>query len=144
MLGGHVSSEDNKAIVRRLIEDLFNTGNPDIADEVLADDYVDHSPSHPDVPGRENVKQSVSEWLIAFPDTVGVIRDLVAEGDRVAARWSTQATHRGEFMEVSPTGNRIEVTWFGIFRLSDGKIVESWDTFNVLEMMRQIDPRRSR
>jgi predicted ester cyclase len=144
MLGGHVSSEDNKAIVRRLIEDLFNTGNPDIADEVLAYDYVDHSPSHPDVPGRENVKQSVSEWLIAFPDTVGVIRDLVAEGDRVAARWSTQATHRGEFMEVSPTGNRIEVTWFGIFRLSDGKIVGSWDTFNVLEMMRQIDPRRSR
>jgi steroid delta-isomerase-like uncharacterized protein len=142
--GGHVSSEDNKAIVRRLIEDLFNTGNPDIADEFLADDYVDHSPSHPDVPGRENVKQSVSEWLIAFPDTVSVAKDLVAEEDRVAARWSTQATHRGEFMGVLPTGNRIEVTWFGIFRLSDGKIVESWDTFNVLEMMRQLEPRDSR
>jgi steroid delta-isomerase-like uncharacterized protein len=139
-LGGQVPPEDNKAIVRRLIEDLFNTGNPDIADEVLADDYVDHSPSHPDVPGRENVRQSVSEWLIAFPDTVGVIRDLVAEGERVAARWSTQATHRGEFMGVPSTGNRIDVTWFGIFRLSDGKIVESWDTFNVLEMMRQLEP----
>ena len=137
-------SEDNKAIVRRLIEDLFNTGNPDIADEVLADDYVDHSPSYPDVPERENVKQSVSEWLIAFPDTVSVVRDLVTEGDRVAARWSTQATHRGEFMDISPTGNRIDVTWFGIFCLSDGKIVESWDTFNVLEMMRQLEPRGSR
>lgn len=134
-----MSSEDNKAIVRGLIEDLFNTANLDIADEVLADDYVDHSASHADLSGAENVKQSVSEWLAAFPDTVSVVRDLVAEGDRVAARWRTRATHRGAFMDVYPTGNQIDVTWFGIFRLSDGKIVESWDTFNVVEMMQQLE-----
>jgi predicted ester cyclase len=80
----------------------------------------------------------VSEWLTAFPDTVSVVRDMIAEGDRVAARWTTQATHRGEFMDVPPTGNRIDVTWYGIFRLSGGRIVESWDTFNVVEMMQQL------
>ncbi len=80
----------------------------------------------------------MSEWLTAFPDTVSVVRDIIAEGDRVAARWTTQATHRSEFMDVPPTGNRIDVTWFGIFRLSGGRIVESWDTFNVVEMMRQL------
>ena len=133
-----MSAEANKAVVRRLVEDLFNTGDVGIADEVLAGDYVDHSASHPEAPGRENVKRSVSEWLAAFPDTVSVAHDVVAEDAKVAARWTTRATHRGEFMGIAPTGNRIDVTWFGVFRLSEGKIVESWDTFNVVEMMRQL------
>jgi predicted ester cyclase len=97
-----------------------------------------HNPSHPGLPGPENVKRSISQWLAAFPDTVSAAQDILAEGDRVAARWSTRATHRGEFMGVPPTGNPIYVTWFGIFRLSGGRIVESWDTFNVVEMMRQL------
>jgi predicted ester cyclase len=80
----------------------------------------------------------VSEWLTAFPDTVSVVQDMIAEGDKVAARWTTQATHRDEFMDVPPTGNRIHVTWYGIFRLSGGRIVESWDTFNGMEMMQQL------
>jgi steroid delta-isomerase-like uncharacterized protein len=133
-----VPSEANKTVVLRLIEDLFNTGNLDIADEVLARDYVDHSPSHPELSGPENIKHSVSEWLNAFPDTVSVAHDVVAEGDKVAARWTTRATHRGEFMDVPPTGNRIDVTWFGMFRLSGGRIVESWDTFNVVELTKQL------
>jgi steroid delta-isomerase-like uncharacterized protein len=131
-------SEENKAVARRLIEGLFNTGDQDIADEVLAADYVDHSPSHPGLSSSENVKRAVVEWRAAFPDTCNVINDMVAERDRVAARWTTHATHRGEFMGVPATGNRIAVTSFGIFRLSEGKILESWDTFNVLEMMQQL------
>jgi predicted ester cyclase len=103
MLGGCVSSEQNKGIVRQFIEDFFNTGDPDIADEPLSDDYVDHSPSHPTLSGPENAKQSISEWLSAFPDTVSVGQDMVAEGDRVAARWTTQPTHQGEFMDFTPT-----------------------------------------
>jgi predicted SnoaL-like aldol condensation-catalyzing enzyme len=90
MLGGCVSSEQNKGFVRQFIEDFFNTGDPDTADELLSDDYVDHSPSHPTLSGAENAKQSVSEWLSAFPDTVSVVQDMVAEGDKVAARWTTQ------------------------------------------------------
>ena len=118
-------SEENKAITRQLIEELFNTGNQEIADGVLAAGYVDHSPSYPGLPGPENLKRAVAEWRLAFPDTRNVIEDMVAEGDRVAVRWTTHATHRGEFMGIAPTGNRISVTSFGIFRLSDGKIAES-------------------
>jgi steroid delta-isomerase-like uncharacterized protein len=131
-------SEEGKTVARRLIEELFNTGNLELADQVLADDYVDHSPSHPDLPGPENVKRAVREWRAAFSDTLNVIDDMVAEGDRVAVRWTTHATHRGEFMGIPATGNPIAVTSFGIFRLSGGKVVESWDTFNVVEMMQQL------
>ncbi len=99
---------------------------------------IDHSPSRPGLPGPENLKRAVGEWRIAFPDTHNVVEDIVAEGDKVAARWTTYATHRGEFMGIAATGNRIAVTSFGIFRLSGDKIVESWDTFNVVEMMQQL------
>jgi predicted ester cyclase len=118
-----VTPEGNKAIVSRLVEDLFNTGDLDVVDEVLADEYVDHTASDPDLPGPENVKRSVSEWLTAFPDTVSVVKDMVAEGDKVAARWTTQATHRSEFMDVPPSGNRIAVTWFG--SLAGGDVTQT-------------------
>ena len=135
-------SEGNKAVTRQLIEELFSTGNQEIADEVLAADYVDHSPSRPGLSGPENLKRAVGEWRVAFPDTRNVIEDMVAEGDKVAVRWTTYARHRGKFMGIAAIGNRIAVTSFGIFRLSGGRIVESWDTFNVVEMMQQLGVNR--
>src|SRR5919202_5813813 len=72
-------SEQSKAVTRRLIEELFNTENLEMADEVLAANYVDHSPSHPGLHGQENLKRAVGEWLVAFPDTHNVIEDIVAE-----------------------------------------------------------------
>ena len=75
--------EENKAVVRRIVEDLFNTGDTCIADEVFAANYVDHTASDPGVPGVENVKRFIEEWRSAFPDTRSVVDDLVAEGDRV-------------------------------------------------------------
>jgi predicted ester cyclase len=99
-------AEENRAVARKLIEQLFNTGHLEIADEILAADYVDHSPSHPGLPGPENLKLAVAEWRVAFPDTRNVIEDMVAEGDKVAVRWTTYATHRGGFMGIAATGNR--------------------------------------
>ncbi len=133
-----MTREENKVVVRRVIEDLFNTGDPAIAEEVFAADYVDHTPSHPDLRGPENVARSVAEWRAAFPDTRSTVEDLVAEGDKVAARWTTEATHAGEFMGVAPTGRKVVVGWFGVFWLSRGKVIESWDTFNVVDMARQL------
>lgn len=131
--------EENKAIVRRIVEDFFNTGNPDIPDEVFAADYVDHTASNPEMRGPENVRRSISDWRAAFPDTRSTVDVIIAEGDIVAARWTTHATHRGEFLGVAPTGKQIAVGWFGVFRLSRGKVIESWDTFNVTEMMQQLE-----
>jgi steroid delta-isomerase-like uncharacterized protein len=120
----------NKAVVRRFIEGFLNTGDPDIADEVLAADYIDRTSSNPKLAGRENIKRFVEEWLAAFPDSHSVVEDMVAEGDRVASRWSTSATHQSEFRGVSPTGERVEVEAIGIFRIAEGRVVESWDKYD--------------
>lgn len=99
-------SEQHKTTVRRALEDLFNTGDLEIADEVFAADYVDHSSSNPELSSVENIKRFVGEWRIAFPDTRNVVEDMIAEGDKVAARWmaarwTTCATHEGEFLGVA-------------------------------------------
>ena len=122
--------ERNKAVVRRLIEEFLSTGEPDLADEVFAPDYVDHTPSNPELTSLENLRRFVNEWLSAFPDTQNVINDILAEGDRVAVRWTVSATHRGRFRSVPPSGDRVEVEAIGIFRLAGGKVVESWDKYD--------------
>lgn len=130
--------KENKTVVCRIVEDLFNTGDAGIADKDFAADYIDHSASNSQMRGTENVRRFIESWRAAFPDTRSAVDDIVAEGDRVAVRWTTHATHRGEFMGVAPTGRQVAVGWFGMFRLSDGRVVESWDTFNALEMMQQL------
>ena len=120
----------NKAVVRRFIEGFLNTGDEEIADEVLAVEYIDHTPSNPEMAGRENLKRFVVEWLAAFPDSCTTVEDMVAEGDKVAGRWRTSATHQGEFRGVSPTGQRIVVEAIGIFRIAGGRVVESWDKYD--------------
>lgn len=130
--------KENKTVVCRIVEDLFNTGDAGIADKDFAADYIDHSASNSQMRGTENVRRFIESWRAAFPDTRSAVDDIVAEGDRVAVRWTTHATHRGEFMGVAPTGRQVAVGWFGMFRLSDGRVVESWDTLNALEMMQQL------
>jgi predicted ester cyclase len=129
-----VDEDSNKAVVRRFIEGFLNTGDADIADEVLAAGYIDHTPSNPELAGRENIKRFVNEWLAAFPDSHSVPKDMVAEGDKVAVRWTTTATHQGQFRGASPTGKRVEVGAIGIFRIAGGKVVESWDKYDTPEL----------
>lgn len=77
-----MDEDSNKAVVRRLIEGFLNCGNPDIADEVLAAEYTDHTLSEPQLAGRETIKRFVDEWLAAFPGSHSVLKDMVAEGER--------------------------------------------------------------
>lgn len=92
--------------------------------------YVDHTPSNSGLASLENLKRFVEEWLSAFPDTRNIVHDMVAEGDRVAARWTVSATHKNQFRNIPPTGERTQVEAIGIFRLADGKVVESWDKYD--------------
>ena len=128
----------NKIAVRRFLEEFLSCGDPAVADQVLAPDFVDHNPSNPELSGRENVKRSVRDWCAAFPDTHTVVDDLIAEADRVAARWTSTATQRGAFMGIPATGARVTVTASGLFRLSGGRIVESWDHFDALGLLQQL------
>jgi len=132
-------SEENKALVRREEEDLFSGGNLDAADEIYAADYVGHDPSNPeDVRGLEAAKQAASDYRQAFPDLRVSVEDLIAEGDRVAARLRFRGTHLGELNGIAPTGRRVDCTGIVISRIEEGKIAEDWANFDDLGMMQQL------
>ena len=132
-------SEENKALVRRFIEDLFNTGNLAVADEIIAQDSVNHDPNLGELPrGPEGTKQVVNLYRSAFPDTNLTVEEQLAEGEKVVTRWTGRGTHQGELMGVPPSGNRVEISGITINRISGGKIAESWSNYDALGMMQQI------
>lgn len=132
-------SEENKAIVRQQEEELFTQGNLDAADEVYAPDYVGHDPSNSEeVRGLEAAKRAASDYRQAFPDLRVTVEDLIAEGDRVAARLRFRGTHLGELDGIAPTGRRVDCTGIVISRIEEGKIAEDWANFDDLGMMRQL------
>ncbi len=133
-----MSAEENKAIFRRYVEEVGNEGNLDLADEIF-DRYLAHqADGHAEERGPEDVKRFIGEFHQAFPDFHSEIEDQIAEGDKVVTRWTMRGTHQGEFRGIAPTGKQITVTGIGIFRFSNGKVVESWDNFDQLGMMRQL------
>ena len=132
-------SEENKAVARRAFEEHFNTGNFDLAQEIFAADYVNHDPSLPrSGSGPEAANQAVRLYREAFPDAQITVEDQVAEGDKVATRWSARGTHQGELLGVGPTGNQVQITGISISRIEDGKIAEDWINYDALGMMQQI------
>lgn len=80
----------------------------------------------------------VNYYLTAFPDTHFTIDDMIAEGDRVAIRWTVRATHRGEFEGIAPTGKPVTVTGTMVARIANGKLVEGWQNFDALGLLQQI------
>ncbi len=133
-------SEENKAVVRREMEEIFNhTGNLDAAEEIFSPDYVSHEPTSGEVRGIEGAKQFAATYRQAFPDLENTIEDMVAEGDEVVVRFRGSGTHQGETEAFGPpTGERMEITGITIKRLSEGKIVEAWTNFDALGMMQQL------
>jgi steroid delta-isomerase-like uncharacterized protein len=133
-----VSTEENKATFRRYVEEVGNEGNLDLAEEIF-DRYLAHQPDGSALErGPEDVKRFMGEFRSAFPDFHSTVEDQLAEGDKVVTRWRMRGTHEGEFRGIAPTGNELDITGMGIFRFSDGKVVESWDNFDQLGMMRQL------
>ena len=134
-----MSEEENKALVRRVLEEMFNEGNLDVADELIASDYVDHDPAMPEeVRGPEGFKEYVSMYRSAFPDLHIQIEEQIAGGDKVVTRWTGTGTHEGELAGIAPTGNRVTLPGMDIQRISDGKLVEGWEGYDSMTMMRQL------
>jgi predicted ester cyclase len=135
-----MSAEENKAVVRREMEELFNhTGNLDVADEIIDPNYVSYEPISSETRGIEGAKNFAATYREAFPDNENTIEDMVAEGDRVVVRFRARGTHQGETEAFGPpTGNRMEITGITIKRLSEGKIVEAWTNFDASGMMQQL------
>ena len=132
-------SEENKAIVRRFIDETWNQGRLEAVDELIAADHVDHDPGRVGTPdGPEGIKAYITMYRTAFPDTHIEFGEMIAEGDLVAGSWTATGTHNGELMGIAPTGKQVTVTGIGIDRIRDGKIVESWANYDALGMLAQL------
>ncbi len=132
-------SEENKAVVRRFIEEVWNSGNLDAIDELIAENHVDHDPAQAGGPGgRQGVRAFIEMYRSAYPDTHLELGELIAEGDLVAGTWTATGTHQGELMGIAPTGRSVSVTGIGIDRVSGGQIVESWANYDALGMLAQL------
>jgi serine phosphatase RsbU (regulator of sigma subunit) len=133
-----VPAEQNRAIFRRYIEEVTNRGNLDVADEIF-DRYVAHQADGSTLErGPEDVKRFTAEFRLAFPDFRLSIDEQIAEGDKVVNRVTLRGTQKGEFRDMAPTGKEVEVKAVTIFRFSpEGKVVETWDYFDQLRLMRQ-------
>ena len=131
-------SADNKALVRRLLEESFNSGNSAVADELVAADFVDHNPLPGLPPTAEGFKQSFAVIRAAMPDMTYTIEDVIAEGDKVVVRWTTSGTNTGEMLGMPATGKKATVTGIDIFRVQDGKLAEFWLSWDQLGMLQQL------
>jgi steroid delta-isomerase-like uncharacterized protein len=134
-------SEENKAVVRREMEELFNhTGNLDAVEDVIGPDYVSYEPLSGETRGIEGARQFAATFREAFPDLTCTVEDMVAEGDKVVVRFRARGTHQGDTEAFGPpTGKQMDITGITIKRVSEGKIVEAWTNFDALGMMQQLE-----
>jgi steroid delta-isomerase-like uncharacterized protein len=134
-----MSSQENKAIARRWSEDLWSKGELAVADEIVAPTYVRHDPGDPFIAeGPAGVKRLVMGLRAQMPDLHITIEDVIAEGNKVVTRYTGTGTVTGEFMGRAFTGKQIRVSAIQIFRMVDGKIVESWANRDDLGLMQQL------
>ncbi len=131
-------SDENKAISRRVFEEIISQGNLSLVDEIFASNYVDHDPANPDVSGPGGFKLLVSKYRSAFPDLRLTVNDIFAEGDEVVVRWTWSGTHKGDLEGVPPTGKKMGGEEITISRLSGGKVEEDWANWDALDLMRQL------
>jgi steroid delta-isomerase-like uncharacterized protein len=132
-------SAQNKAVMRRIYEELWNQGNFDVTPELVSDDYVGHLPTPPDAPtGRDGLVWLIQTYRAAFPDIHVQIEDQIAEGDKVLTWISIQGTHTGQFMHIAPTNNRISLQALVLTRFENGKNVEGHAVLDRLTLMQQL------
>ncbi len=132
-----MSEEENKVIVRRFFEEGPSKGNIKAADELLSPDFSMYTPL-PASPGIEGIHEVITTCRAAFEHLNVTIEDMVAEDDRVAARFTAHGIHKGDFMGLPATGKQITMTGIEIFRIKEGKIVELWGEANLFGLMQQL------
>ena len=133
-----MSLQDNEALVRRLLDEAYNKRNLAIGDELLADDCVFHALPKA-IQGIAGWKIYATAFLTAFPDDLQItVDDSFATGDKVAAHWTAQGTHKGPLRGIAPTGK--DVRWLGValYYFSGGKIKQVWGLNDTLGMLQQI------
>jgi steroid delta-isomerase-like uncharacterized protein len=131
-------TEQNKEIVRRIAEEVWNQRNADKVDEFFAPNFVHHNPNMPDVKTREDYKNYAKVCFAGVSGEKTTIVRLIAEGDFVSKQWVWTATQTGEFFGLPPTGKSVTMTAMTIYRLENGKVVEDWWNQDVLGLWQQL------
>ena len=128
-----MSAEENKVLVRRFYEEVWNQGNLDVADELFATDYVCHNAAALERSlGALGLKRLVVRCRTAFPHLQFTVEDLIAENDRVTVRWTVRGLHRVKRRAILPQSKKSMATGVTVYRMTQGKIMEAWVTWNML------------
>ena len=130
-----MTTDENKALVRRFITEIFEQGHLDAIDELCADDFIGHTWGNAD---KEGLKAAMARVAKGLADAHFEIEDMIAEGDQVAVRLTASARQVGEFMGMPPSGKTYEIGEIHIFRIRDGKVAEHWHEFNAASLMKQL------
>ena len=133
-----MSTEQNKALIRRLFEEGFNQNQPDVFDELIAPNFVIYDAPPGMQHGREGFRQVVAMFRTAFPDLHVTFEEEFADGDVVIHRGCITGTHQGEFQGIPPTGKQVKMKTLDIWRVANGKAVENWVQMDMLGLMRQL------
>ena len=133
-----MSAEENRTLILKVIEEVWNRGDLEAVDRYFADDYVDHAPLPGQAPGPEGYRAAVAAIREAFPDLHLTLEDIFGEGDKVAFRYTMEGTHRGDFMGIARTGKPVSVGGMIIARIAEGKAVERWANLDTLSLMQQL------
>jgi len=128
-----MSVEENKAFVQRYVEEPWNKGNVDALDELCGPNFSLRGQ------GVEPFKAVITEFRTSFPDLHFTVEEMIAEGDKVAYRWTARGTHQGEYAGIAPTGKTITATGITIIRIVDGKVVEDRFESNVPSIREQLE-----
>jgi steroid delta-isomerase-like uncharacterized protein len=134
-------SEENKAIVRRWFDEVWNRGNANTLNELLSASATVHNlpvEQSEEKMQTENFLPMVEAFRGAFPDLHIEVEDMIAEGDKVTARCRVRGTHRGDSLGVAATNTPVEFTGITIARIKNGQIVEGWNNFDFLAMYQQL------
>jgi len=123
-----MSASENKALVRRFYEEVWDRGNSDVAYEVFADDYIRHDLRPTDAhPGPGGQKRIADDFRAAFPDLRVTVDLIIAEGDFVVGRWTASGTQLGSWGPLAPTGRQATFSAVNIFRFESGRVGEIWN-----------------
>jgi predicted ester cyclase len=133
-----MSIEENKAVVRRFFEELLSTDNFAVADEILSPGFRFHFAGSPEPLDLEHYKEFLVARRAAFPDRRFLVEDMIAEGDKVSARFTMHGTHKGELRGIAPTGTEVTMMGIDMIRLAEGKMVEDRVEVDQLGMMQQL------
>ena len=134
-----MSAEENKAIVRRINDEVWNKGNLDVIDELIADDAVISVVGAPqEIRGPAGFREFVTMYRTAFPDLRITVDEQIGEGDVVVNRWTATGTHEGDLMGIPATGKQATTAGVNINRISGGKLVQGWGLFDQLGLLQQL------